>query len=81
MDKKIYLPNDEQIGKLIEDAWQTFRKEAEANGINFGNEESAAFIKDMFVGGYCAGYNDSLLIVRGQLQAIDLINDTFKPTK
>ena len=50
MDKKIYLPNDEQIGKLI-------------------------------VGGYCAGYNDSLLIVRGQLQAIDLINDTFKPAK
>jgi len=82
MDKKIFLPDAEMSAKLIEDAWQAFKKQAAEGGLDFDNNpQAASFAKDMFVSGYCYGHNDCLEIVRGQLQAMDLVNDLFPSKK
>lgn len=82
MDKKIFLPDAEQMGKFIENSWQTFKKQAAESGFVLdSNPNTEAFAKDMFVSGYCYGYNDCLEIVRGQLQAMDLVNDLFPSKK
>lgn len=82
MDKKIFLPDAEMSAKLIEDAWQAFKKQAAEGGLDFDtNPQAASFAKDMFVSGYCYGHNDCLEIIRGQLQAMDIVDDMFKPNK
>ena len=82
MDKKIFLPDAEMSAKLIEDAWQAFKKQAAEGGLDFDtNPQVASFAKDMFVSGYCYGHNDCLEIIRGQLQAMDLANELFTSEK
>ena len=81
MDKKIFLPDAETAARLIEDAWQAFVKDAAAHGMVFGNEKYTSFAKDMFVCGYSYGHNDCLEIIRGQLQAMDMVNDIFTTNK
>ena len=81
MDKKIFLPSAEEAAQLLENSWQAFKKQALEGGLDFDNNPNvASFAKDMFVSGYCYGHNDCLEIIRGQLQAMDLVNDLF-PTK
>ena len=72
MNKTIFLPNAEQAGELIELAWQEFRKDAEANGFPFSNDENAEAAKELFICGYCYGHNDCLGIIKGQLEAMDM---------
>lgn len=77
MDKKIFLPDAETSARLIEDSWQAFKKQAAESGLVLDNPNAASFAKDMFVSGYCYGHNDCLEIIRGQLQAMDMVNDLF----
>ncbi len=80
-NKKIFLPSNEETAKLIEDAWQSFKKEANEHPlfkVILQKPETEALMKDMFVSGYCYGHNDCLNIIRGQLEAMDLINDMLK---
>ena len=68
MDKKIYLPNDEQSSQLIENAWQDFSKQAKEAGILLPD-----LLKDVFVAGYSFGHNDCLSIISGQLKAMEVV--------
>lgn len=68
MDKKIYLPNDEQSSQLIENAWQDFSKQAEEAGFPLPD-----LLKDVFVAGYSFGHNDCLSIISGQLKAMEVV--------
>lgn len=77
MSKKIILPTAETAKKMIADSWENFKKMAEENGLPLNNPELCAFAQDMFVAGYSYGHNDCLNIVRGQLEAIDMIGDIF----
>lgn len=80
-NKKIFLPSNEEAAKLIEDAWQSFKKDANEHPVFkviLQNPETEALVKDIFVVGYSYGHNDCLNIIRGQLEAMDLINDVFK---
>lgn len=77
MDKRIFLPSDEQATKMIIDAWDVFKKQFAENGLELSNERLEGFAQDMFVAGYCAGHNDCLDIIRGQLEAMNMVNDIF----
>lgn len=68
MDKKIYLPNDEQSSQLIENAWQDFSKQAEEAGFPLPD-----LLKDVFVAGYSFGHNDCLSIISGQFKAMEVV--------
>ena len=72
MDKKIFLPSDEQSAQLMENAWEEFCVQAKEAGYDIGSSMVMKFIKDFFMAGYCYGHNDCLTIIRGQLEVIDM---------
>lgn len=73
MDKKIFLPNDEQQAQMMNNAWLEFCKEMKKEGITFDDSPTAKrFALDFFVSGYCYGHNDCLRIVKGQLEIINM---------
>ena len=78
MDKKIIMPSNELMGKMIENDWEAFRKQCIESGLEFKDGNLEEFVKDMFVGGYCYGHNNCLSIVRGQLETMDFISDIFR---
>lgn len=67
MEKTIYLPNADEVGKMIEDAWQDFRKKAGEAGYDIVEEMADGWVKDAFAAGYSYGHNDTLVIIRDQL--------------
>ena len=77
MDKKIFLPDNQTLAKMIEDSWQKCKEQAAKAGLEHTNPDLEAFAKDMFVAGYTYGYNDNLGVIRGQLEAINMIGDIF----
>lgn len=77
MDKKIFLPDNQTLAKMIEDSWQKCKEQAAKAGLELTNPDLEAFAKDMFVAGYTYGYNDNLGVIRGQLEAMNMIGDIF----
>ena len=69
---KIFLPNDEQAGQLIDVAWKDFYAKAEAAGYGIVHDGVRKIMKDFFVSGYTYGYNDVLNIIRDQMAAEEL---------
>ena len=69
---KIFLPNDEQAGQLIDLAWKDFYEKAEAAGYGIVHDGVRKIMKDFFVSGYTYGYNDVLNIIRDQMAAEEL---------
>lgn len=74
MEKKIFLPNDEQTAKLIENAWNDFLGKARVAGLDFDNETINCMFKELFVAGYAYGSSDMLALIRDQLNADYMIN-------
>ncbi len=71
--KVIYLPNSEQAAQLMENAWQDFAVQMKENGINFNDgSKVVGLLKDIFMSGYSYGHNDSLTIIRDQMEVDDL---------
>lgn len=66
-EHKIFLPSDEEIRRMMENAWLDFCKEAGTAGMD---AEALALMKDVFIWGYCSGHNDTLGIIRDQM-AVD----------
>ena len=77
MEKKIYMPDGEQMGKMIENDWKVFRQQCVESGIEFKDKNLEEFVKDMFVGGYCYGHNNCLSIVKGQLETMEFTGNLF----
>lgn len=71
--KVIYLPNSEQAGQLMENAWQDFAAQMKQKGMGFEGTKVAGLLKDIFMSGYCYGHNDSLTIIRDQMEVDDLL--------
>jgi len=69
---KIFLPNDEQAGQLIDVAWKDFYEKAEAAGLGIIDNGVRNIVRDFFVSGYTYGYNDVLNIIRDQMAAEEL---------
>ena len=69
---KIFLPNDEQAGQLIDVAWKDFYEKASAAGLGIVNNGVRNIVRDFFVSGYTYGYNDVLNIIRDQMAAEEL---------
>lgn len=66
-EKKIYLPDAETAGKLIENAWQEFCDQMKENDMDFTGIKVEELLHDVFVAGYAFGHNDCLAIIRDQL--------------
>lgn len=77
MEKVIYLPNAEQAGRLIEDAWQDFCRQAGENGMDIAdvNEAVGGLVKDCFAAGYSYGNNDMLNIIRDQMNVDGMVSE------
>lgn len=71
--KVIYLPNSEQAGQLMENAWQDFAAQMKKNGMGFEETKVTDLLKDIFMSGYCYGHNDCLTIIREQMEVDDLL--------
>ena len=69
---KIFLPNDEQAGQLIDVAWKDFYEKAAAAGLGIIDNGVRNIVRDFFVSGYTYGYNDVLNIIRDQMAAEEL---------
>lgn len=69
---KIFLPNDEQAGQLIDVAWKDFYEKASAAGLGIDDSGVRCIVRDYFVSGYTYGYNDVLNIIRDQMAAEEL---------
>lgn len=69
---KIFLPNDEQAGQLIDVAWKDFYEKASAAGLGIDDSGVRCIVRDFFVSGYTYGYNDVLNIIRDQMAAEEL---------
>ena len=69
MEKKIFLPNPEQAGAMIEYAWNNFCAFAREHGLMIDDKFADGLLKDCFAAGYSYGSNDMLGIVRDQLNA------------
>lgn len=78
MEKFIFMPNDEEFKQLFENAWQNFCKQGNEAGYNLNDDTAGGFIKEMFISGYCFGYNDTLNIIRDQLNAAHDANELLK---
>jgi hypothetical protein len=67
MNENIYLPSEDQLSQLIENAWQAFSHQADEAGFPLPD-----LLKDVFAAGYSYGYNDILSIVRGQFEVLEI---------
>ena len=77
MDKKIYMPNNDQMVRMIEDAWKAFKEQCAKIGLDMKDKRLEEFAQDIFVGGFCYGHNNCLSIVRGQFEVVDYIGEIF----
>ena len=71
----IFTPSAEQIGEMLENAWQDFLKQARDAGYVIDEESAGGWLKDTFAAGYALGYNDGFGIIKGQLDAINMENE------
>lgn len=79
MEKNIYMPDADQSRQLLEQAWDDFNaKMHEAGFIHTNDEEVIDILKEVFVGGYCYGHNDTLEIILSQLNVDAQIDDFLK---
>ena len=69
MDRKIFLPDAEQMSQLLGVAWNDFCDKAQAAGFGIGSDEVRCIVIEFFVSGYTYGWNDALNIIRGQMDA------------
>ena len=67
-EKKIFLPDAETAGKLIDNAWKEFNEQMKKAGMNFEGTQVFELLHDIFVAGYSFGHNDCLTIIRNQLE-------------
>ena len=72
MEHKIFLPSNDEMLQLMENAWQEFCQKAGAAGMP---EDAISLMHDVFLWGYCSGYNDTLCIIRDQMSIDGLIGD------
>lgn len=77
MDKKIFMPDNETLAKMIQESWIKCKEQAAEAGLVLDNPDLEAFAQDMFVAGYSYGHNDCLSVARGQLEAMDIVGDIF----
>lgn len=68
-EMEIILPDNEQAGALIDNAWQDFCAEAKAQGYDISQLSASGWAKDCFAAGYCAGHNDILNIIFEQVKS------------
>ena len=69
---EIFLPDEETFRTMLETAFGKFIKQAEEAGHKF-DDRTLSFVKDMFVSGYCYGYNDTIGIIADQMNADGII--------
>ena len=68
-DMTLILPDSEQAGQLIKNAWQDFCADAKAQGYDISQLSASGWAKDCFAAGYCAGHNDILNIILEQARS------------
>lgn len=69
---EIFLPDEETFRTMLETAFDKFMKQAAEAG-HKSDERTRSFIKDIFVSGYCYGYNDTKDIIYDQLTVYESI--------
>lgn len=69
----IFMPDERQRAKLIEEAWDAFYAKMNKAGFR-PDEETTKMLKDVFVAGYCYGHNDTFVLMASQLN----VEDDFK---
>lgn len=75
--KAIFTPSAEQMGTMIENAWQEFLNKAREAGYDIREYPACGWLKDVFAGGYTYGYNDGYGIIRGQLEAMNMEHESM----
>lgn len=75
MKTKIFLPSEEEARKLIENAVDEFTQQLRREWKTYDtlSDANKGLLRDMFVAGYAAGHNDCLSIIRGQLEATEIM--------
>lgn len=71
-ERKIFLPNDEQAGQLIESSWRDFYERLLSAGFGIDKDNARRLAHDLFVAGYTFGWNNGIGIIRGQIEAEEL---------
>ena len=77
MNQTIFLPSDDETRQLMEHAWQEFQQQAGTAGMT---ADTLSLMHDIFIWGYCAGHNDTLLLIRDQMAVSDLAAEAMKTT-
>lgn len=76
MGQKIILPDRETASRLIKNAWNDFREQVKEAGYEEGDID-IGLMEAFFMGGYCAGSNDMLFIIRGQMEGMNIESEIF----
>lgn len=79
--KEICLPNEEQAKALIMQAWEDFKEDARKADMHIEDDMMDGFIISCFVAGYCYGHNDTLDIIRDQMNVDNVLYNIFKKVK
>jgi len=76
---EIILPDNEQAGALIENAWQDFCNDARSQGYDIGEQTAGGWAKDCFAAGYVYGHNDIMNIIYDQVKSDKEIHQIINP--
>lgn len=74
---KIKIP-EEQFKQLLDTAIQQFKHQLRENGHHITDTICTVPPIEVFVAGYCEGWNDGLLITRGQTDVVEDANQILK---
>lgn len=69
---EIFLPDEDTFRTMFETAFDKFVKQAEKVGHKL-DDRTLSIMKEIFVAGYCLGFNDTLSIISDQMNADEII--------
>ena len=80
---EIFMPDEETFKTMFETAFGKYMKPLEDAGQKF-SERTHSFMKEMFIAGYCYGYNDTKDLIYDQLtvyESIKVWKESYKNIK